>query len=315
MMKKKLNKISGVTLIELLVGVAVTAIMMGAMFASYTAVNSSYKQVTDKARISSSSRDIVGMMMRDIRLAGYKHYYGVNDEGIPPSDNLTHISGLEEGRGIIDSHDPIIVLRDTLGYFPADFAAAGTDLPIPQKNRPTDSCCDSISIVYGDFDKNDPLQPYKRYKITYFGLQINNEDGNPDNDFYGVYKTKESWIENDDNPFGNWTSRCTECYTNQLVRSHLVDMEFLLFDENGHHLWKGGDYPLPNNDQRINLYKIKQVDMSLIFRSNKEFFKTPPKQKKFLKTLRKERYGGDGFGDRYLRDNVVVSIHTRNIGR
>ena len=167
MMKKKLNKISGVTLIELLVGVAVTAIMMGAMFASYTAVNSSYKQVTDKARISSSSRDIVGMMMRDIRLAGYKHYYGVNDEGIPPSDNLTHISGLEEGRGIIDSHDPIIVLRDTLGYFPADFAAAGTDLPIPQKNRPTDSCCDSISIVYGDFDKNDPLQPYKRYKITY----------------------------------------------------------------------------------------------------------------------------------------------------
>ena len=74
--EKKLNKISGVTLIELLVGVAVTAIMMGAMFASYTAVNSSYKQVTDKARISSSSRDIVGMMMRDIRLAGYKHYYG-----------------------------------------------------------------------------------------------------------------------------------------------------------------------------------------------------------------------------------------------
>ena len=57
-MKKKLTKISGVTLIELLVGVAVTAIMMGAMFASYTAVNSSYKQVTDKARISSSSRDI-----------------------------------------------------------------------------------------------------------------------------------------------------------------------------------------------------------------------------------------------------------------
>ncbi len=302
MMKKKLNKISGVTLIELLVGVAVTAIMMGAMFASYTAVNSSYKQVTDKARISSSSRDIVGMMMRDIRLAGYKHYYGVNDEGIPPSDNLTHISGLEEGRGIIDSHDPIIVLRDTLGYYPADFAAVGTDLPIPQKNRPTDSCCDSISID-------------KRYKITYFGNQINNEDGNPDNDFYGVYKTKESWIENDDNPMGNWTSRCTECYTDQLVRSHLVDMEFLLFDENGHHLWKDGDYPLPNNDQRINLYKIKQVDMSLIFRSNKEFFKIPPKQKKFLKTLRKERYGGDGFSDRYLRDNVVVSIHTRNIGR
>ena len=316
MMKKKLTKISGVTLIELLVGVAVTAIMMGAMFASYTAVNSSYKQVTDKARISSSSRDIVGMMMRDIRLAGYKYYYGRNDEGIPPSDNLTHISGLEQGRGIIDTHDPIIVFRNTLGYYPADFAVdPDSDLPIPQKNRSTDTCCDSISIVYGDFDKNDPIQKYKRYKITYFALPINNEDGNPDNDFYGVYKTKESWIENDENTFGNWTSKCTECYTNQLVRSHLVDMEFLLFDGNGHHLWKNGDYPLPNNAHRSDLYNIKQVDMSLMFRSNKEFYKNKPKQKQFLKTLSNDRYSGLGVDDRYLRDNVVVSIATRNIGR
>ena len=92
-MNRKLNKISGVTLIELLVGVAVTALMMGAMFASYTAVNSSYKQVTDKARISSSSRDIVGMMMKDIRLAGFKYYYGKNDEDIPFADNLTHVTG------------------------------------------------------------------------------------------------------------------------------------------------------------------------------------------------------------------------------
>ena len=45
-MKKKLNNISGVTLIELLVGVAVTALMMGAMFASYTAVTVSYTHLT-----------------------------------------------------------------------------------------------------------------------------------------------------------------------------------------------------------------------------------------------------------------------------
>ena len=315
MMKKNLNKISGVTLIELLVGIAVTALMMGAMFASYTAVNSSYKQVTDKARISSSSRDIVGMMMKDIRLAGFKYYYGQNTEDITFDDNLTHISGLEDGRGIIDTHDPLIVFRDTLGYFAADTIAAGTDPPIPQKNRPTDTCCDSIHIVYGDFDKNDPIQKYKRYKLSYFALPINNEDGDENNDFYGIYKTKESWIENSENPLGNWTSKCTECYTNQLVRSHLIDMEFLLFDENGHHLYKDGDYPLPNNDNSAALYKIKQVDMSLMFRSNKEFYKNKPKDKKFLKTLNADRYTGTGFDDKYLRDNVVVSIHARNIGR
>lgn len=310
-MNRKLNKISGVTLIELLVGVAVTALMMGAMFASYTAVNSSYKQVTDKARISSSSRDIVGMMMKDIRLAGFKYYYGKNDEDIPFADNLTHVTGLEDGRGIIDSHDPIIVFRNTLGYSAADVTPSSP----PSKNRTTDTCCDRIHIVYGDFDKNDPKQKYKRYRLSYFALPIDNEDGDNDNDFYGVYKTKESWIENSETPFGNWTSSCTECYRDQLVRSHLIDMEFLLFDENGHHLYKDGDYPLPNNDNSAALYKIKQVDMSLMFRSNKEFYKNKPKDKKFLKTLNADRYTGTGFDDKYLRDNVVVSIHTRNIGR
>jgi len=308
---KKLNKISGVTLIELLVGIAVTALMMGAMFASYSAVNSSYKQVTDKARISSSSRDIVGMMMRDIRLAGYKYYFGTNDEEIPFSDNLTHVSGTEDGRGIIDSHDPIIVFRNTLGYSPADMTPSSP----PSKNRANDTCCDRIHIVYGDFDKNDPKQKYKRYRVSYYALPINNEDGKEDNDFYGVYKTKESWIETSETPIGNWTSTCAECYRDQLVRSHLIDMEFLLFDENGHDLYKDDEYPLPNNDNRAGLYKIKQVDMSLMFRSNKEFYKNKPKKKKFLKTLLTDRYVGDGYDDKYLRDNVVVSIHTRNIGR
>ena len=52
-----------------------------------------------------------------------------------------------------------------------------------------------------------------------------------------------------------------------------------------------------------------------MFRSNKEFYKNKPKKRKFLKTLLTDRYEGEGYNDKYLRDNVVVSIHTRNIGR
>ena len=66
-MNKK--NIKGLTLIEILIGVAITALMMGAMFASYSVVNNSYNQVTDKAKVSRSSRDIVGMIIKDIRLA------------------------------------------------------------------------------------------------------------------------------------------------------------------------------------------------------------------------------------------------------
>ena len=39
-MKKKINSISGVTLIEILIGIVVSTVMMAAMYTSYNVVNS-----------------------------------------------------------------------------------------------------------------------------------------------------------------------------------------------------------------------------------------------------------------------------------
>ena len=64
----------------MLIGIAVSSIMIAAMYSSYTIINSSYSRVTDVASISRSGRDIVAMLMRDIRMAGYKYYYGYNSE-------------------------------------------------------------------------------------------------------------------------------------------------------------------------------------------------------------------------------------------
>ena len=50
--------------------------MVGAMYTSYNVVSGAYKQVSDKAKISSSSRDLVTMIMRDIRMAGFRYYSG-----------------------------------------------------------------------------------------------------------------------------------------------------------------------------------------------------------------------------------------------
>ena len=86
--------IRGFTLIEMLIGVAVTALMMGAMFSTYSVVKNSYNQVTDRAKISRSARDIVGMMVRDIRLAGFKYYFGDNVDGIAQFDDLIHVKSL-----------------------------------------------------------------------------------------------------------------------------------------------------------------------------------------------------------------------------
>jgi len=320
-MKKKFKNVSGVSLIELLVGVAVTALMMGAMFATYNVVNSSYRQVLDKASISSSSRDIVGMMVRDIRLAGFQYYYGQNEEGIAPFDDLRYVTGLTNLEEIEDSHDPIIVVRNQLGYEAKD-NIGGSERTASRHNS-NHVCCDRIHIVYGDFDKNDE-QKYKKYRITYFALPEDyNSDTTEKNKYYGIYKTKESWIENTEFPLGVWTSdvsKCNECYREQLVRSHVVDMEFLLFDQDGVDLFNtsgSNTYPQPNNASRFDLNKIRQVDIALSFRSGRDFYRSAPStgSKRFIKTLRKDRNDDDrGYEDKYLRESVVVSVYTRNIG-
>ena len=70
--------ISGLTLIEILIGIVISSIIMGAMYTTYTVVDQSYSQVTNKAKISRAGRDIVEMLIRDIRMAGFKYVLGVN---------------------------------------------------------------------------------------------------------------------------------------------------------------------------------------------------------------------------------------------
>ena len=318
-MNRNFKNEKGVSLIELLVGVAVTALMMGAMFATYTVVNNSYRQVLDKAAISSSSRDMVSMMVRDIRLAGFQYYHGQNEEGIAPFDDLIYTTGLTSEESIHDSHDPIIVIRNELGYVPYDNS---TGSQTSSKHEANHVCCDKIHIVYGDFNKNDE-QKYKKYRITYFALPMEYEvDKEEKNKYYGIYKTKESWLENSEFPSGGWTSdtaKCNECFRKQLVRSHVVDMEFLLFDKDGVDLYNTSGtetYPQPDNDSRYDLNKIRQVDIALSFRSGRDFYRSPPANKRFIKTLRMERNKTKdrGYEDKFLRESVVVSVYTRNIG-
>ena len=304
MKKNKLNNNVGLTLIEILIGIAISSLMMAAMYTTYSVVNNSYSQVTDRAKISRSGRDIIGMLMRDIRLAGFKYYYGVNVAGIPKNDYLQYVGG---DSSVKDSHDPIIIVEDELGY---TTDTSGATPSLPTKNNADDMCCDKIHIVYGDFDQNNLEQPYKRYKITYFALP--RSSGN--DKFYGIYKTKESWIQAVTDTSGTWTADpilCPECYSSELIRDHLTDMEFIAFGNQGKIL---NPPPSPDNPStRGDLYNIKIVDVRLTFRSKREFFRAEAQEGKprLVKGL------GDRtaeFFDKFLRDSVVVTVHTRNIG-
>ena len=296
MKKNKFNNTAGITLIEIMIGVVISAIMMGAMYTTYSVVNNSYSQVTDRAKISRSGRDIIAMLMRDIRLAGFKYHFGANASGISKQDNLQYVGG---NSSIGDSHDPIIVVENELGYSAED--------DVSKNNTIDDLCCDKIHIVYGDFNQHDATQPYKRYKVTYYALPSG------EGEYYAVYKSKESWIQTADLLTGSWVTDCAECFIGELIRDHLVDMEFIVFDNQGRII---SPPPRPDNSSRKDLYNIKIVDVRLTFRSKKEFFRDVPKQEngepgRLVKGL------GDRtreFFDKFLRDSVVVTVHTRNIG-
>ena len=179
---KKLTNNSGVTLIEILIGIVISVIIMAAMFASYSAINNSYTQVTDKAKASQSGRNIMGMIMRDVRQAGFKYF----------EDNITN------------ADEPI---RISLGRGDANAGVA--------------SDCDHISIVYGDvsYDAGGD-EVYERYRITYFckDSEITDPEGIliPTN---AMFKQKEqwdggAWVTNTE---GSYTEQLITDYVEDLI--------------------------------------------------------------------------------------------------
>ena len=300
MNKNKLKNIAGLTLIEMMIGVIITSIIMAAMYTTYSVVNKTYSQVTDRAKISRSGRDIIEMLMRDVRMSGFTYFLGINDRSYPTETYLEFLGG---DVAPIDSHDPLIIIKNQLGH--ARLPAGSMPTPVTKWDT-DDMCCDKIHIVYDDFNQNDATQPYKRYKVTYYAIPTS--EGTDQR--YAVYKAKESWKQPLTSNTGSWDSNCSECYS-ELIRDHVVDMEFIPFDQEGRVLLNSN---LAGDKMDVmNLYKIRTVDIRLTFRSHKEFYRTEARAAK----PREVKGLGDrsrDYQDKFLRDSVVVTVHTRNIG-
>ena len=70
MIKEKFKPNTGLTLIEILIGIIVSSIMMAAIYTTYSVVNTTYNQVLEKAKVSRASRDLIEVLIRDARMAG-----------------------------------------------------------------------------------------------------------------------------------------------------------------------------------------------------------------------------------------------------
>lgn len=300
MNKNKLKNIAGLTLIEMLIGVIITSIIMAAMYTTYSVVNKTYSQVTDRAKISRSGRDIIEMLMRDVRMSGFTYFLGINVSDYPTETYLEFLGG---NVASMDSHDPLIIIKNQLGH--ARLPAGAAPTPVTKWDA-ADMCCDKIHIVYDDFNQNDGTQPYKRYKVTYYAIPTS--EGTDQR--YAVYKAKESWKQPLTSNTGTWDSNCSECYS-ELIRDHVVDMEFIPFDQEGRVLLNSNS--AGDKMDVMNLYKIRSVDIRLTFRSNKEFYRTQARTGK-PRTVKGLGERSRDYDDKFLRDSVVVTVHTRNIG-
>ena len=335
MNKEYLKNQKGLTLVEILIGILITTLMMGALYTTYNVVNNTYSQVSEKAKISRSSRDLVSMLMRDIRMAGFKYYAGsqtiakfAEDTNKKRSCNpglvLPNKSYLTFDNGFNDhklSHNPIVIRKNRLGF---QTSSDGSDT-IKSKANSTNKCCDQIEIVYEDFNQNDLDQPFKRYRITYYADE---KIGEKNIVRLAVYKTVESWkqervasdvaeVGEGENicvfpaTGGQWVTDCPQCIEKDLVRDHIEDMEFIPFDRDGLIIKDStGNYPAPEIDNlRDRLFDIAGVDVRLTFRSKDNFYKET--QKREVVGLDDRKIEAE---DRLLRDSVIVTVNTRNIG-
>jgi len=237
---KKLKNNSGVTLIEILIGILISVIMMGAMFTSYTVVNNSYSQVTDKAAISTAGRDMLGMIIRDIRNAGFQ-YFG---------DTIRTTSKLS----------PILITKDT-SYNSCD---------------KIELVSGDVNITYPA--GKDPVYEYSRYKITYECKASNIIDKVTGNkiDAFAIYKTREKWSPSKLDWLDTATDSDASTYANQLVTDYIVDLVFIPYDDDGKII---SPPPTSTNSTKDYLYKIKTIDIALTVRSKKQFYrKSKPRE-------------------------------------
>tara|TARA_B100000965_G_scaffold116497_1_gene96219 strand:+ start:1 stop:492 length:492 start_codon:yes stop_codon:yes gene_type:complete len=144
---------------------------------------------------------------------------------------------------------------------------------------------------------------YTTYKITYECKASNIVDKKTKLKInaFAIYKSKSKWSGS------NWVAPATSTddliYKDEMIVDHVQDFILLPIDEKGKII-----DPAPTTLTGSN--KIKVVDIMMSVRSQSQFYK---KDKSF-ESLSLGKKSSKQFNDRFLREQIIVSAHTRNMG-
>ena len=276
-MKKKLSKIAGLTLIEILIAIVISSLMMIAMFTSYTIVNSTYRQVTDRAKISQAGRDLVGQILREVRMAGFKY---LNDD-IAANDSHVPIK-ITTGTGLKGTCDKLEIVYGGVDY----------DKNAAEGSRYT----------------------YTRYKITYRCEPSDKIDdtipGNTTTKIEGfkILKSKEKWGTS---PAGWKTGTDDTLYKDEVVLDFVQDFVFLPHDEDGKIITSTGSF----TPDLTRAFDVRTVDVGLIIRSSKPFYRNDSKAGGAIRKIVSLTSGRNiSEKDKFLREIITVTANARNVG-
>ncbi len=136
-MKTKKNKNNGFTLVEMLISTAIGAIIMAALFVSFTMFKRSYELQREMTRNQENGRIVLDYMVEEIRNAGYNHF----NQGNPVPINQA------------------IILRNPL----TNTGPSGT--------LPAD-CGERISVMYDIVPSQSDMGTYNfvRRRVSYYGM-------------------------------------------------------------------------------------------------------------------------------------------------
>ena len=168
----------GFTLVELLVGLAISSIIIAAAYASYIVIKNNYDFQKDMKNISQSSRAVATMIMRDVRMAGYNF-----DDG-PTKQNPVITTPIKITDGGSTSPDSIEIIYDQSFTERLKISYYSKPYPNTSSNRSrlykkVERCDPSVNCSAGSLTTVIPESPIADYveDLQFLGFKNGNQLG------------------------------------------------------------------------------------------------------------------------------------------